>query len=90
MSKLNKYFPNSTFEFTFDFKSTYSFTNLITAVMDILSYFKPSNLSNIKFKLKEKDKEKLNLFLNQPELLTTDRLDTQKVLEILEYLKGEE
>lgn len=89
LTKLNKYFPNSTFEFTFDFKSTYSFTNLITAVMDILSYFKPSNLSNIKFKLKEKDKEKLNLFLNQPELLTTDRLDTQKVLEILEYLKGE-
>ena len=62
----------------------------ITAVMDILSYFKPSNLSNVKFKLKEKNKEKLNLFLNQPELLTTDKLDTQKVLEILEYLKGEE
>lgn len=89
LSKLNKYFPNSTFEFTFKFDSTYSFTHSITVMMNVLSNLKLPNFKNVKFRIEEKDKEKLNLFLNQPELLTTDKLDTQKVLEYLEYLQGE-
>lgn len=87
LSKLNKHFPNSTFEFVFEFEESYSFIHSFAIVMNVLSNIK---LSNVKFKLKEKDKEKLNLFLNQPELLTTNKLDTQTVLEILEYLKGED